>query len=773
MGWIKDKSLTIMLVFINIMFMFKLMEKTLIIQNFDYIFVILFYLISVFIYWLYSSALKKKIYKILSMLSSMIFLGLIIFFQYNIVSNFVKKEFINNYNVLYNLTDKLKPTYFYQFKPFFIVGFVILIPILLAITYKFNNFILIVNLIYIIFMWFLNFTEEVISCLHAYLFISIITYALFLYKRRIKELKKKNIEIRMSKVKMIIYCCILSVIISTVSVLLPQDIKGKYSINLKGIFENKFVSGNGSISSKKLKKNAYSIVNSGYSNSEKKLGGSIKINNKVAFQVRGRGIKYLKGTVRDYYTGYSWKDGEAESFFQKRKDKQIMNVYKLNEEKITNQSLVIYPKLLKTHSFLVPSYTYDVQTERGQVFYNKIPIFIGSHVQDKQYSVKYHLTNLETFEDMKREIEFSDGISNDYSLGNMQYERNREGKTIFIRSDKEENYITSFRFRTFNDTVESQYKKYLQVPKSVPRRVYNLVNSITLNCKNNIEKIENIKKYLEKNYKYSLEVSDVPDGRDFVDYFLFDGRKGYCTYFASSMTIMCRIAGIPSRYVEGFKMSNRMDLSSYNDVTNEQAHAWCEILINSNSNIWTAADPAPTPLEFRIRMNEKKKKDDYSMEYYKNMHNVPLKKQKNSDITKESTELNVNNSTNKFKIIHVLVLLLLILCVTLYLLLYNIKKNKMLEGKSIIPLYEYTLKRLKVIGIEKSAYMGDLEFIFTINDDELRSMLLKIVKIYYDEYYGNEFNNSYNKKEFYYNIEKYIKQKQNKIKYYFKKLLIK
>ena len=33
----------------------------------------------------------------------------------------------------------------------------------------------------------------------------------------------------------------------------------------------------------------------------------------------------------------------------------------------------------------------------------------------------------------------------------------------------------------------------------------------------------------------------MPEGYDFVDYFLFHGQEGYCTYFATAMAIMLRL----------------------------------------------------------------------------------------------------------------------------------------------------------------------------------------------------------------------------------------
>ena len=83
--------------------------------------------------------------------------------------------------------------------------------------------------------------------------------------------------------------------------------------------------------------------------------------------------------------------------------------------------------------------------------------------------------------------------------------------------------------------------------------------------------------YLSDNYDYTLDPAPVPDGVDFVDWFISTG-EGYCTYFASAMAQMARCAGIPSRYTEGYALVNaeRGENGEYL-LTGEQAHAWAEL----------------------------------------------------------------------------------------------------------------------------------------------------------------------------------------------------
>lgn len=82
-------------------------------------------------------------------------------------------------------------------------------------------------------------------------------------------------------------------------------------------------------------------------------------------------------------------------------------------------------------------------------------------------------------------------------------------------------------------------------------------------------------RYLKSNYTYSVDVPDAPENQDFAAHFLFDQQSGYCTYFATAMTVLARSAGLPARYVEGF-LADPQGLGSVT-LTGKNAHAWTEI----------------------------------------------------------------------------------------------------------------------------------------------------------------------------------------------------
>ena len=90
------------------------------------------------------------------------------------------------------------------------------------------------------------------------------------------------------------------------------------------------------------------------------------------------------------------------------------------------------------------------------------------------------------------------------------------------------------------------------------------------------EKVKSIEDYLQQNFFYSLHPGESAEG-DQLRFFLFESRKGYCSYFAFSMALLCRSAGIPARVALGFWVDGSSGVLNYYPVKANQAHAWVEV----------------------------------------------------------------------------------------------------------------------------------------------------------------------------------------------------
>ena len=140
------------------------------------------------------------------------------------------------------------------------------------------------------------------------------------------------------------------------------------------------------------------------------------------------------------------------------------------------------------------------------------------------------------------------------------------------------------------------YEPYLALPDSLPERVRTFTQALAANAQTPYDRAIAVESYL-RSLPYDLDADSPPNGRDFVDFFLFDLKRGYCVYSATAMTVMLRELGIPSRMVEGFAIPPTLqyteDAQSRRTYTvlNSQAHAWVEAYFPTYG--WVTFDPTP------------------------------------------------------------------------------------------------------------------------------------------------------------------------------------
>ncbi|MFW5857246.1 MAG: transglutaminase TgpA family protein [Planctomycetota bacterium] len=96
---------------------------------------------------------------------------------------------------------------------------------------------------------------------------------------------------------------------------------------------------------------------------------------------------------------------------------------------------------------------------------------------------------------------------------------------------------------------------------------------------------------LRSRCEYALIPSPVPPGRDATDHFLFVGRHGWCTHFASALAVLCRSVGIPARVVLGYGGGAYSPLVGTYGIRDSDAHAWVEACPDNAG--WTTFDPTP------------------------------------------------------------------------------------------------------------------------------------------------------------------------------------
>jgi len=129
----------------------------------------------------------------------------------------------------------------------------------------------------------------------------------------------------------------------------------------------------------------------------------------------------------------------------------------------------------------------------------------------------------------------------------------------------------------------------LRLPVVDPR-VIELARTVTAGARSDAERAARIEDYLLGHYRYSLQPLD-SEVDDPLAYFLLEGKKGHCEYFASAMAVLLRAAWVPSRVVVGYREGTYNSLTGWHVVRASDAHSWVEAWIEGRG--WTEYDPTP------------------------------------------------------------------------------------------------------------------------------------------------------------------------------------
>jgi hypothetical protein len=82
-----------------------------------------------------------------------------------------------------------------------------------------------------------------------------------------------------------------------------------------------------------------------------------------------------------------------------------------------------------------------------------------------------------------------------------------------------------------------------------------------------------------------------PEGRDWVDYFLFTGQRGYCDDFATAMIVMLRSLNVPARLAQGYAGGTLDSQVNAYVVRESIGHSWPEVYFPGYG--WQRFEPTP------------------------------------------------------------------------------------------------------------------------------------------------------------------------------------
>lgn len=130
----------------------------------------------------------------------------------------------------------------------------------------------------------------------------------------------------------------------------------------------------------------------------------------------------------------------------------------------------------------------------------------------------------------------------------------------------------------------------LQLPEGLDPRLGALAAELGEGAAGDRERLDRTVRWIGDECDYSLNVGAFRTDQPVAE-FLFEKKRGYCEYFASSAALLLRLQGVPARYVSGFNVRDQNRRGDHFLVRGGDAHAWVEAWIEGVG--WVEADPTP------------------------------------------------------------------------------------------------------------------------------------------------------------------------------------
>ncbi len=293
------------------------------------------------------------------------------------------------------------------------------------------------------------------------------------------------------------------------------------------------------------------------------LGGSADPENTPVMEVWTDQSLYLRGSPRNAYTGLSWQDTiSSQRILYADVFQTASRKYLLNQE---------IPQGAENE----PLQSVRVRMVRDAATTLFVPDSTQELTMDDASMVPYYNAASEIF--LSRGLRPGDS----YSL-----------TCLPVIADRARTRSWVMAVRSLDDPHYSEIlARYLSVPDQIRmnRAVTDLSSLAAGGQEDLFDRALSIRNWLRETYPYSLDVDDPPPNTDFVSWFLLGEGEGYCTYSASAMTILCRLQGIPARFVAGYLV--RPDADGYAVVTGKMGHAWTEVYLKGFG--WLTLDATP------------------------------------------------------------------------------------------------------------------------------------------------------------------------------------
>lgn len=285
----------------------------------------------------------------------------------------------------------------------------------------------------------------------------------------------------------------------------------------------------------------------GYGTNDSSLGGPFVDDDTPVFTVATKERRYWRVESKDVYTGKGWKNSAKGKWLSLH----------LQDEKVPETAPELYFSGVHTENVdakihLAKGRKFSQLVYGGELLKADMPDDVFLEMNDHTQKIRM-VQNGDKMSAAQYGITF---LKPEFSIEELR------------KSEKDPDKITN---------------RYLQLPKSVPDRVRKLARDVTKGKDNRYDKVKAVEQFFNgSEFTYDTKNVAIPGkDEDYAAQFLFDTQSGYCDNFSTSMAVMLRSIGIPTRWVKGFTPGDfEKTLDNGSDVyqvTNANAHSWVEV----------------------------------------------------------------------------------------------------------------------------------------------------------------------------------------------------
>ncbi|WP_257351416.1 DUF4129 domain-containing transglutaminase family protein [Pseudalkalibacillus decolorationis] len=344
----------------------------------------------------------------------------------------------------------------------------------------------------------------------------------------------------------------------------------------------------------------------GYGTNDSRLGGPFVFDETPVFMTTVEELHYWRVESKEVYTGLGWETTPADPPSQEVSSGNVTlnspNALIYNEN-VRTEELTAKVNVLKKDLYPFIIYPGQIQSIESE--------------ENRTLQLNKVTGKLMTFEKASPSGMESYSVSYKYP----------EFSEIMLR-DSGQNYPAEIT------------ERYLQLPENLPPEIKELTEEIIADKKDPYGQAKAVEEYFAANgFVYDTNEVAVPaKGEDYVAQFLFDTQQGYCDNFSTSMAVMLRTVGIPTRWVKGFTRGDYVEtldsgIRNY-EIKNSNAHSWVEVYFEGVG--WVPFEPTKGFRELPNFVDDYQEDADLD---------VPLEKQEETQTPEKNLEDQSGNSS--------------------------------------------------------------------------------------------------------------------------------